>query len=137
MRRLVGALILPVLLLLASSPSQAQRVAKVHWNWFVVSTPDFDGPTRTEETGLKAPVPKEPLPDFLAVFQEASVAGVFEVLVTDKGVALSPKGLHVSSIEVRETVKQVLGRVRFRPALVDGHPSRVRLRVVVDEMEEK
>jgi hypothetical protein len=136
MRRLVGVPILPVLLLLASSPSHAERVAKVHWRWFVVSTPDFDGPPRTEETGLKSPVPKEPLPDSLAVSQQERVDGVFEVFVTAKGVALSPKGLLISSIEVREKVKQIIGRVRFEPALIDGRPSRVRLRVFVDELEE-
>ena len=117
----------------ASGVAQTQRTVPVQWNWWVVSTPDFVGPFRGNDAGFKAPVHKEALPKTLAVTQKGRIAGTFEVIVSTAGNAELEKVLSVSSAEVRARAREVLNLWRLEPALLEGKPIRVRLRVVLVE----
>jgi hypothetical protein len=113
--------------------AQAQRSVPVRWEWWVVSTPDFLGPFRGGEPGFKAPVPKHSLPRTLALAREERVLGQFEVIVTLAGGTVLEKTLSVSGPEVERRTKDALRRWRLTPALLDGKPIRVRLRVMILE----
>lgn len=111
--------------------AQEGKAVQVRWDWWVVSTPDFLGAFRGNEPGFKAPVPKQSLPQTLALPSETAALGQFEVIATTDGITVFEKTLHVSGPEVESQVKDALARWSFEPALLDGKPIRVRLRVVV------
>jgi hypothetical protein len=124
-----------VILLWTCTPAfaQARTSVPVRWEWFVVSTPDFVGPFRGDAPGFRAPVPRQPLPRTLRLAREARHFGQFEVIVTTDGRTVTEKTLRVSGPEIERRTTEVLRRWRLAPALLDGKPIRVRLRVFVDE----
>jgi len=111
--------------------AQARTSVPVRWEWFVVSTPDLLGPFRGDAPGFRAPVPRRPLPSTLRLSREARHFGQFEIIVTTEGRAVPEKTLGVSGPEIEARSLEVLRRWRLAPALLDGKPIRVRLRVVV------
>ena len=133
MNRRLGGLLILLVIMHSVAFVQEGKAVQVRWDWWVVSTPDFLGSFRGIEPGFKAPVPKQSLPQTLSLAREKEALGQFEVIVTTDGVTVFEKTLHVSGPEIESQVKDALGRWSFEPALLDGKPIRVRLRVVVEQ----
>ena len=129
---------LPVFLLLllvcGAGAAQKQIPPAVHWDWEVVSTPDFIGPFRGNAPQFRAPVAANSLPNTLAVTQGGEILGKFEVIVTTNGWTVFESALYTSNSEVGRLAKESLMRWRFQPARLDGIPIRVRLRVILSKM---
>lgn len=132
MKHTCGALLVILLGMCTPAFAQARTSVPVRWEWFVVSTPDFLGPFRGDSPGFRAPVPRQPLPTTLRLVRGVRHAGQFEVVVTTNGRAVTEKTLRVSGPEIERRTNEVLKRWRFAPALLDGKPIRVRLRVFVE-----
>jgi hypothetical protein len=128
-RKFAGVLFL--LFALCAAASGQTSPIPLHWNWFVVSTPDFIGPFRGNSPGFKPPAAKVPLPKTLPLAQSGPIFGQFEVFVTLGGQTVFEKTLRVSSHEVDHKATEALNHWRFDPASLDGKPVRVRLRVQV------
>jgi len=65
--------------------------------------------------------------------REKRILAQFEVIVTMEGGTVLEKTLSVSGPEVERRTKDAIRRWRLTPALLDGKPIRVRLRVIILE----
>jgi hypothetical protein len=130
-----GALLMILLGMCTPALAQAQTSVPVRWEWLVVSTPDFLGSFRGDSPGFRSPVPRQSLPTMLRLTREVQHLGQFEVVVGKDGRVVTEKTLRVSGPEIEKRTTEALKRWRFRPALLEGKPIRVRLRVFVESGE--
>jgi hypothetical protein len=88
---------------------QSTEIA-VHWEWDVVSTPDFYGPFRGGEPGFRSPTPRQPLPTSLPLSHEKEPSGIFEALVSAEGVTMPERTIAVSGPETERLVNEILSK---------------------------
>lgn len=110
--------------------AQGQRTYATKWDYFVVSTPDFLGPFRGNDSTFRAPVPTEVAKPAVESSRKG-VIGVLEVIVSSDGRTKVERVLRASGSRSARRIREVVNRWRFEPARLDGQAIRVRLRVTV------
>jgi hypothetical protein len=121
-----------ILAFLCSAPLvRAAGEVTVHWEYFVVSTPDFDGAFRGHAPGFRPPVPQQVTQPKLRVHRAQRAWGTFEAIVDTDGKTTPERSLIVSSPAVKRQIEAIISRWRFEPATLEDQPIRVRLRITV------
>jgi hypothetical protein len=112
---------------LVGSHTAARETLVTKWDYFVISTPDFVGPFRGNDPTFRAPVPVDVAEPNLGGNQ--GEIAEFEVIVDEAGQTTVEHGLTTPPSKKDKQIRNVLRHWRFQPAMLDGKPIRIRLRV--------
>jgi TonB family protein len=131
---MVGQHVLVILATVAIIPShyeaQGERTYATKWDYFVVSTPDFLGPFRGNDSTFRAPVPTDVAKPAVESSRKGEI-GLLEVIVSSDGSTKVERMLRSSGSRSGKAIREVVNRWRFEPARLNGRAIRVRLRVTV------